>query len=70
MFKAFRNVFRIPELRDRVIFTFLALIGFRIGIYIPIPGINVEAWQAALSGASQGAVGGFIGFLMSLLEGR
>ncbi|ABX31494.1 preprotein translocase, SecY subunit [Petrotoga mobilis SJ95] len=62
MFKAFRNVFRIPELRDRVIFTFLALIGFRIGIYIPIPGINVEAWQAALSGASQGAVGGFIGF--------
>ena len=62
MFKAFRNVFKIPELRDRVIFTLLALIGFRIGIYIPIPGINVQAWQAALGGAAEGAIGGFIGF--------
>ena len=62
MANAFRNIFKIPELRDRVIFTLLALIAFRVGIYIPIPGINVEAWQGALGGAQSGVAGGFIGF--------
>jgi preprotein translocase subunit SecY len=62
MFKAFGNIVKIPELRDRVIFTLIALIAFRIGIFIPIPGINMEAWQGALGGVQQGAAGGFIGF--------
>ena len=66
MFKAFRDAFKIPELRQRIIFTLLALIAFRVGIYIPIPGINVQAWQAALGGVAAGALGGFIGFLTSL----
>ena len=47
MFKAFRDAFKIPELRQRILFTLIALIAFRVGIYIPIPGINVQAWQAA-----------------------
>ncbi|HOK15820.1 MAG TPA: preprotein translocase subunit SecY [Defluviitoga tunisiensis] len=62
MFKAFKDAFKIPELRQRILFTLIALIAFRVGIYIPIPGINVQAWQAALGGASAGAIGGFIGF--------
>jgi len=44
MWQAFKNAFKIPELRDRIIFTFLALIVFRMGIYIPVPGLNLEAW--------------------------
>ena len=38
-----RNIFAVPELRIRVLFT-LALLGvFRIGHHIPTPGVNTEA---------------------------
>ncbi len=38
-----RNIFAVPELRARVLFT-LALLGvFRIGHHIPTPGVNTEA---------------------------
>jgi preprotein translocase subunit SecY len=41
-FEAFQNIFRIPDLRNRVIFT-LALLGvYRVGAFIPTPGINTE----------------------------
>ncbi|HOO70420.1 MAG TPA: preprotein translocase subunit SecY [Spirochaetota bacterium] len=37
------NIFRIPDLRKRVLFTLAILILYRIGAHIPVPGINVEA---------------------------
>ncbi|KLO23845.1 MULTISPECIES: preprotein translocase subunit SecY [unclassified Marinitoga] len=62
MKEAFKNMWKIPELRDRIIFTLLALIAFRIGIYIPIPGIDLVRWEgfiAGLGGASQGLISFF-----------
>lgn len=59
---AFKNMWKIPELRDRIIFTLLALIAFRVGIYIPIPGIDLSRWEgfiAGLGGASQGLISFF-----------
>jgi len=37
------GIFRVKELRERVIFTILMLIVFRLGAVLPIPGINVNA---------------------------
>lgn len=37
------NIFKIPELRKRVLFTLFILIVYRIGAHIPVPGINVES---------------------------
>lgn len=37
------GIFRIKELRERVLFTTLMLILFRLGAVLPIPGINVGA---------------------------
>ena len=37
------NIFKIPDLRKRVLFTLFILIVYRIGAHIPIPGINVDA---------------------------
>ena len=62
MWKALRNAFKIPELRERIIFTLLALIVFRLGIYIPIPGINLEAWGEVFKKFGEGAAGGIISF--------
>ena len=38
-----KNIFAIPELRKRVLFTFGLLAVYRIGGHIPVPGINTEA---------------------------
>ncbi len=37
-----QNIFKIPELRSRVLFTLAMLAVFRIGAHIPTPGINNE----------------------------
>jgi preprotein translocase subunit SecY len=37
------DIFRIKDLRDRVLFTIFMLIIFRLGIALPIPGININA---------------------------
>jgi preprotein translocase subunit SecY len=51
MFRAFINVFRIPDLRKKVLFTLLMLSVYRIGFYVPLPGVNQEKlskhWQGA-----------------------
>jgi preprotein translocase subunit SecY len=62
MWNALKNAFKIPELRERILFTFLALAVFRLGVYIPIPGINIQAWATYFGTLSQGGAGGFIGF--------
>ena len=45
MFKTVRNAFKIPDIRKRLLFTFLMLIVIRIGSELPIPGINREVFQ-------------------------
>ena len=40
------GIFRVKELRERIFFTSLMLIVFRIGAIIPIPGINVRELSA------------------------
>ncbi|MCS7000405.1 MAG: preprotein translocase subunit SecY [Bacteroidota bacterium] len=42
-----RNIFRIEELRQRIVFTALMLIVVRIGAHITIPGIDIEALKAS-----------------------
>lgn len=37
------RIFRIPELREKILFTLLLLVVCRIGGFIPVPGINGEA---------------------------
>ncbi|MFZ5432856.1 MAG: preprotein translocase subunit SecY [Calditrichota bacterium] len=43
MFDRFTNVFKIPELRDRILFTLLIFLVYRIGGHVPVAGINASA---------------------------
>src|SRR5271167_21898 len=53
--EALKNMFRIPDLRNRVLFT-LALLGvYRIGAHIPTPGINADV-LAEMFKQAQGSV--------------
>ena len=40
MLETLRNAFKIKDIRNRIIFTFLMLIVIRIGSQLPIPGVN------------------------------
>jgi preprotein translocase subunit SecY len=57
-FEALANVFRIPELRKRVLFTLALLAVYRIGAYIPTPGIDTNRFEQFFT---QNA-GGFLGY--------
>src|SRR5215210_1429092 len=40
---AIRNLFKVPELRRRVLFTLGMLAVYRFGIHVPVPGLDQEA---------------------------
>jgi len=50
---------KATELHKRIWFTLLALLVYRLGTYIPIPGINPAAFAQAFEGQSQGILGMF-----------
>jgi preprotein translocase subunit SecY len=54
-----QNIFRVPELKNRVLFTLALLIVYRIGGHIPTPGINGEALSKFLAESGAGALMGF-----------
>jgi preprotein translocase subunit SecY len=43
MFEKIANIFRIPDLRKRVLFTLGLLAVYRIGAFVPTPGINAQS---------------------------
>jgi preprotein translocase subunit SecY len=45
MFEKLANIFRVPDLRRRVLFTLGLLAVYRLGAHIPTPGINTELLQ-------------------------
>jgi preprotein translocase subunit SecY len=62
--ESFRNIFAIPDLRKRVMFTFGLLAVYRIGCNIPTPGIDPQAlleFMEAMKGTLLGFVNTFTG---------
>ena len=57
MFRAFLNVFRVPDLRKKVGFTLLLLCVYRIGFYVPLPGVDQDKltkhWQSGSGDATE-----------------
>src|SRR3954467_14506278 len=56
MLEKFLNVFRIPDLRKRVLFTLGMLAVYRLGSHIPTPGINAEMLAQYFNANSQSAL--------------
>jgi preprotein translocase subunit SecY len=59
VFSAFSNIFRVPELRNRVLFVLGILLVYRIGTHIPVPGVNI----AELANSFKSQNNGILGFL-------
>jgi preprotein translocase subunit SecY len=57
--EAVKNMFRIEDLRNRVLFTLALLAVYRIGAHIPTPGINVAELERIFNQAAGSALGIF-----------
>src|SRR5689334_19695240 len=71
MWKTLVNVFRVPELRNKVLFTLFMLAVYRIGFHVPIPGVNQEAFEQLFQKQQQGGdtAAGRIAQYVSLFSG-
>lgn len=64
MFKTLQNAWKIPDLRKKMLYTLLMLIIFRLGSFIPVPGINgemIKEMMGGLDGGIQGLMNNFSG---------
>ncbi|MGA2906428.1 MAG: preprotein translocase subunit SecY [Terracidiphilus sp.] len=64
MLEKFLNIFRIPDLRKRVLFTLGILAVYRLGAWIPTPGVNYRQLELLFSQQGGSALG-----LMDLFSG-
>ena len=64
----FGNIFKIPELKKRIIFTLSLLIVYRIGVHVPTPGIDAVALASFFMQAKEGLLGWFNMFTGGALE--
>ncbi len=65
MLTAFRNAFRIHDLRNKILFTLFIFALYRLGAQIPVPGVDL---QAVRDFANQAEQSGFVG-LLNLFSG-
>src|SRR5438132_9354456 len=52
------NLFKVPELKEKILFTLLCLVIYRIGAHIATPGVNVDALANFLSTRGSGTLFG------------
>jgi preprotein translocase subunit SecY len=60
MLSSLRNMLKVPDLRNKVLFTLLIIAIYRFGAHIPVPGIEFSAVQQLTAAASRGGVLGFL----------
>lgn len=63
MFETIKNCFKVKEIRRKIWITLLLLLIFRVGCYIPVPGIDPGQFKEAISENS------FLGVLSSITGG-
>ncbi|MBQ3161009.1 MAG: preprotein translocase subunit SecY [Oscillospiraceae bacterium] len=63
MLKTFINAWKVPELRNKLLYTLLIILVFRIGCHVPVPFIDAEAI------AGMFAEGNFLSYMNTLSGG-
>ena len=64
MFKNFINAFKVKEIRNKILLTILLVLIYRLGCWIPVPGVDASAFANQVSGDE-----GFLGLLSSVSGG-
>ncbi|RME72660.1 MAG: preprotein translocase subunit SecY [Planctomycetota bacterium] len=69
MLQSMTNIFRIPELRRKVLYTFAMLIVYRLGFQIWLPGVDIAAIEKMLERAGGGGLGQLLAFASAVTGG-
>ncbi len=67
MLTAFRNAFRIHDLRNKILFTLFIFALYRLGSTIPVPGADLDAIRDFANQAEQGGFVGLLNLFLSLM---
>jgi preprotein translocase subunit SecY len=65
VFSSLKNLFKVPDLRNKLLFTLMVIVIYRVGSQIPVPGIDIHALQTL---KNQSESGGLLQF-MQLFSG-
>lgn len=68
MLKTLQNAWKIPDLRKKMLYTILMLVIFRLGSFVPVPGINSAMIAEMMGGFSEGIQGLINNFSGGALE--
>ena len=68
MLSSLKNMFKVPDLRNKVLFTLLIISLYQFGANVPVPGISFSAVQQ-LEQQAKAATRGFLGRLEFCGEG-
>ncbi|MGN0552248.1 MAG: preprotein translocase subunit SecY [Oscillospiraceae bacterium] len=63
MFTTFRNAWKVPELRNKILYTLLIIFIFRLGCHIPVPFLDASVMASSISDS-----GSFLSY-MDILSG-
>ena len=72
MISAFANTWKIPELRDRILFTMAMIVIVRLGVALPLPGVNmdvIKTYLDMLATDSADGAGGGVGAILNVFSG-
>ena len=60
MLSSLKNMFKVPDLRNKILFTLMMLAIYRLGSHVPVPGIDLSAVKALQDEAKNGGVLSFL----------
>jgi preprotein translocase subunit SecY len=69
MLKTFINIFKVPELRNKVLFTLFMLAIYRIGYHVPLPGVDQDRFAALAERGADDSAAGRMAAYVSLFSG-
>ncbi|YCM43637.1 preprotein translocase subunit SecY [Verrucomicrobiaceae bacterium 227] len=72
MISAFTNTWKIPELRDRILFTMAMIVIVRLGVHLPLPGVNMDVireYVDIVKKDNADGAGGGVGAILNVFSG-
>ena len=72
MISAFTDTWKIPELRDRILFTMAMIVIVRLGVHLPLPGVNMDVireYLEILKEDNEDGAGGGGGAILNVFSG-
>ena len=62
MLRSLKNMFKVEDLRNKILFTLVIIALYRFGSHVPVPGVDFSAVQQLQDQAGDGGVIGFLSF--------